>query len=241
MEKAGRRPKSWSSSSPPLLLPTSPSPSSAKGREGRERWEGREGGKVEPPPESSTSTSPPLLLPPSPPPSPAAHRRRTQPRQAAAVAGSQHMCQLYACPHARTHACAHACMRAHAHTAQIAHAAYAHTHARTYARTHARWRGSSAVDEGGTCARIGLGGTRARQRTGCRAWVCGGAACSAARPGLGRSGQPVVQAALSSCWHLCSVSKHGRRRECVGYAGRAARRRSVPEVAAVRGDDVVML
>ena len=92
-----------------------------------------------------------------------------------------------------------------------------------------------------TCESSQLWGTRAQRRTGCRARVRGGAACCTARPGLGRAGQLVLQAALSSYWHLCSATGHGRRRECAGCAGRAARLGSVPGVAAVRDVDVVML
>ena len=92
-----------------------------------------------------------------------------------------------------------------------------------------------------TCESSQLWGTRAQRRMGCRARACGGAACCTARPGLGRAGQLVLQAALSSYWHLCSATGHGRRRECAGCAGRAARLGSVPGVAAVRDADVVML
>ena len=166
-----------------------------------------------------------------------ARSRATRPKPQAA---SKCESSMRTCTHARTYARTFARMHTCALRMLRVLCIHARMHARMHACTHTR-QGLRPEDEGGSCERSKLWGTRARQRTGCRAWVCGGAACSAARPGLGRSGQPVVQAALSSCWHLCSVSKHGRRRECVGYAGRAARRRSVPEVAAVRGDDVVML
>ena len=141
----------------------------------------------------------------------------------------------------RPHSRAHARTYAHAHAARAAHATRARTHAHTHAHTHAREGGPSTVDEGGSCARSGLWGMLERQRTGCRAWACGGAACRATRPGLGRSGHLMAQAALSPCCHLCSASEHGHGREGAGCAGRATRQRGVHEAAAVRDDDVVML
>ena len=75
---------------------------------------------------------------------------------------------------------------------------------------------------------------------GCRSWACGGAACSATRPGLGHSRRLVAQAALSPCCHLCSVPEHGRGREGAGCAGRTTRQRSGHEAVAVRGDDLLI-
>ena len=142
--------------------------------------------------------------------------------------------------------------------------AHARTHARTFARMHTSMRANVRARVH-ACVRVHmqplpsyslpplqaacshtressqLWGTRAQRRMGYRARACGGAACCVAQPGLGRSGQLVLQAAMSSCWHLCSASEYGHGRECVGCAGRAARLGSVPGVAAVRDVDVVML
>ena len=60
-----------------------------------------------------------------------------------------------------------------------------------------------------TCESSQLWGTQAQRRMGCRARACGGAACCTARPGLGRAGQLVLQAALSAYWHLCSATARG--------------------------------
>ena len=113
------------------------------------------------------------------------------------------------------------------------------------ARAVVPWRGGSAPLKRAALRRCQtqLGGGDSRPPPPWRQpsiWLPGIKVGIGSTVGLGRSGQLVLQAAMSSCWHLCSASEHGHGRECVGCAGRAAHRRSVPEVAAVRGDDYVM-